>query len=225
VEKNVFRVSSLHKLNLLALSLLAPSACLLLSSVPVSAQDAQPSLADVARQARKDKEKEKPAAPAKAVITEDNIGGASGTAAISSGLAAPNLSAKPGSSESPWVKLRATETALDRLDSLDRAQLAQLVLKGNEDFPARRDWEYKLFSAKVSYVTRSRQLIDAMKQVLIDMESLQSEGGGKIDASDPRAQELAARAQQIAKLTNGTETTFQAVMTEGQTLAHQAKPR
>jgi hypothetical protein len=159
------------------------------------------------------------------VITEDNIGGSSGTAGISSGLAAPNLSAKPGSSESPWVKLRATETALDRLDSLDRAQLAQLVLKGNEDFPGRRDWEYKLFSAKVSYVTRSRQLIDAMKQVLIDMEALQSEGGGKIDASDPRAQELAARAQQIAKLTNGTETTFQAVMTEGQTLAHQAKPR
>jgi hypothetical protein len=208
------------------LSFLAALASFLVSSVPAHAQDVQPSVADAARQARKDKDKmkDKDAAAPKTVITEDSIsaGGASGVVAPS--LAAPDLSGKSGSTDSPWAKLRATEVALDRLASLDRAQLSQIVLKSTEDFPGRHDWENKLFSAKVTYVNRSRQLIEAMKQVLTDMEALQSEGQGKIDPNDPRAQELAGRAQQVVKLTNGTESAFQGIMAEGQALARQAQP-
>jgi len=217
----------LLKLSKRELSFLAVLACFLLSSLAARAQDAQPSVADAARQARKDKgkEKDKTAASTKAVITEDNMISAAGGSGIAApSLAAPDLSGKADATNDPWSKLRDTEVALDRLASLDRAQLAQLVLKGTEDFPGRRDWEYKLFSAKLSYVARSRQLIEAMKQVLADMEFLQSENHGKIDASDPRAQELAGRAQQIVKLTTDTEKAFQGVMAEGQTVARQAKP-
>ena len=206
------------------LSFLAALACFLVSSVPAHAQDAQPSVADAARQTRKDKMKDKTAPAPKTVITEDSIsaGGASGVAAPS--LAAPDLSGKPGSTDGPWAKLRATEVALDRLASFDRAQLSEIVLKSTEDFPGRHDWENKLFSAKMAYVNRSRQLIEAMKQVLTDMEALQAEGQGKIDPNDPRAQELAGRAQQVVKLTNGTESAFQGIMAEGQALARQAQP-
>lgn len=197
------------------------------------AQEEQPSVADAARQARKDKddkdkdkEKDKTAAPGKTVITEDNISASGGTTALSSSLAAPDLSAKPGSGDSPWAKLRATETVLDRLDSLDRTQLAQVVLKGDtSEFPGRHDWENKLFSAKVSYVTRSRQLIEGMKQILTDLESLRFQDQGKTAPDDPRLQELTQKATQIAQLTARTEAAFQAVVTEGETLARQGKHR
>jgi hypothetical protein len=216
----------LRSLRVPKLSFLAALACFLVSSVAAHAQEAQPSVADAARQARKgkDKMKEKDAAAPKTVITEDSISASGASAVAAPSLAAPDLSGKPGSTDSPWAKLRNTEVALDRLASFDRAQLSQIVLKSTEDFPGRHDWENKLFSAKVAYVNRSRQLIEAMKQVLTDMEALQSEGQGKIDPNDPRAQELAGRAQQIVKLTNGTESAFQGIMAEGQALARQAQP-
>lgn len=218
----------LLKSSMRKLSFLAMVACCLMASRPVGAQDAQPSVADAARQARKDKgkEKDKTAGSAKAVITDDNMSSAGGGSGVGGpGLAAPDLSGKADATDNPWAKLRETEVALDRLASLDRTQLAQLVLKSSEDFPGRRDWEYKLFAAKVSYVGRSRQLVEAMKQALTEMESLQSQSHGKIDPNDPRAQELGARAQQIMKLTVDTEAAFQAVVNEGQTLAHPGKPR
>lgn len=216
----------LRRLRLRKLSFLFVLAWLVALPAALRAQDEQPSVADAARQARKDKEKDKTAAPTKTVITEDNLSASGETTALSSGLAAPDLSAKPGSSDSPWAKLRVTETVLDRLDSLDRAQLAQVVLKGDtSEFPGRHDWENKLFSAKVSYVTRSRQLIDGMKQILTDLESLRFQDQGKTAPDDPRLQELTQKATQIAQLTARTEAAFQAVVTEGETLARQAKHR
>jgi hypothetical protein len=215
------------KFGLRNLGLLFTLAWLITPPAALRAQDEQPSVADAARQARKDKDKEKDKAAAKAkpVITEDSLASGNGAATMPSKLVAPDLSAKQGGSDNPWTKLHASEVAIDRLASLDRAQLGQLVLKNADDFPGRRDWETKLFSAKVSYVARSRQLIEAMKQVLVDMDTLQTEGHGKIESDDPRAQELAGRAAQIVKLTNSTETNFQAVMAEGQTLQRQAGPR
>jgi hypothetical protein len=221
VEATVVWKSSIRRL-----SFFVVLACFLMGSFSARAQDAQPSVADAARQARKGKEKDKTAGSAKAVITDDNMSSAGGGSGVGGpGLAAPELSGKADATDNPWAKLRETEVALDRLASLDRTQLAQLVLKSSEDFPGRRDWEYKLFSAKVSYVGRSRQLVEAMKQALTEMESLQSQSHGKIDPNDPRAQELGARAQQIMKLTVDTEAAFQAVVGEGQSLAHPGKPR
>jgi hypothetical protein len=225
VEAIVLRKLSLRKFLVVLVWFVALPATL-------RAQEEQPSVADAARQARKDKdkdkekEKDKTAAPAKTVITEDNISASGGTTALSSSLAAPDLSAKPGSNDSPWAKLLATETVLDRLDSLDRTQLAQVVLKGDtSEFPGRHDWENKLFSAKVSYVTRSRQLIEGMKQILTDLESLRFQDQGKTAPDDPRLQELTQKATQIAQLTARTEAAFQAVVTEGETLARQEKHR
>ncbi len=73
----------LRKLRLRKLSFLALFGGLLASSAVVRAQDAQPSVADAARQARKDKDKN--GAPAKTIVTEDSI--ASGTVAGSAKLA------------------------------------------------------------------------------------------------------------------------------------------
>jgi hypothetical protein len=93
-------------------------------------------------------------------------------------------------------------------------------LNGNTaGFPNRADWEEKLYSAKGIYVQRSRQLIAAMKQVLADMEALQSSGQGKIADNDPRVQTLTRKSQQIMQLAARTESAFQSVITEGQNLA------
>jgi hypothetical protein len=192
------------------------------------AQDAaQPSVADAARAARKDKDKakDKDAAAPKTVITDENLSAGVGTAPASSKLAdaIPSAGGPSGSSSSlvpAWARLQATEASLDRLEPLGPTELARTVLNGNTAaFPNRGDWEEKLYSAKGIYVQRSRQLIAAMKQVLADMEALQSGGQGKIADNDPRVQTLTRKSQQIIQLAARTESAFQSVITEGQNLA------
>lgn len=204
------------------------------SPAPAHAQDAQqPSVADAARAARKDKAKDKDAAAPKTVITDENLAAGVGTgpAPTSSKLAdaAPSLGGPSGPSSSldpAWARLQATEASLDRLEPLGRSELAQTVLNGKTaDFPNRSDWEEKLYAAKGIYVQRSRQLIAAMKQVLADMEALQSNGQGKIADNDPRVQALTRKSQQIMQLAARTEAAFQSVVTEGQNLALQPPAR
>jgi hypothetical protein len=214
------------------LSFLAVLAWFSASAVAVRAQDQQPqpSLADAARQARKDKDKN--AAAPKTVITEDNLASGAGVSAApgpaSSKLgdatpAAANGSGKSSSLDGAWAGLQATQASLDHLEPLSRAELAQTVLHGNTaDFPGRSEWEDKLFSAKGVYISRSRQLIETMKQTLANMDSLQSGEPGKIAPNDPRVQELSRKAQQIMQLAARTENAFQAVVKEGQNLALQA---
>ena len=210
----------------------------LASSVPARAQDApQPSVADAARAARKDKDKDKPKdeiTPAqKTVITDENLSVGVGTtpASASSKLAdaIPSAGGSSGSSSSldpAWARLQATEASLDRLEPLGPTELSKTVLNGNTaSFPNRGDWEEKLYSAKGIYIQRSRQLIAAMKQVLADMEALQSSGQGKIADNDPQVQALTRKSQQIMQLAARTESAFQSVITEGQDLALQAPPR
>jgi hypothetical protein len=215
----------LRKLKLRKLSFLALSGGLLASSAVVRAQDAQPSVADAARQARKDKDKN--GAPAKTIVTEDSI--ASGTVAGSAKLAdtrAPVVSGKSGSLDGAWARLQATEASLDRLEPLGPSELAQTVLNGNTTpFANRAEWEEKLYAAKGIYVQRSHQLIEAMKQVLTNMESLQSSGQGKIADNDPRVQALTRKSQQIMQLAARTEAAFQSLITEGQNLSLQTPPR
>jgi len=206
------------------LSFLAVLAWFLASSAPVRAQDQQPSLADAARQARKDKDKN--AAPSKTVITDENLSAGAAVASAKLGDATPaaaNASGKSSSLDGARAGLDATEASLDHLEPLGRAELAQTVLNGNTaDFPNRSEWEDKLFAAKGAYVARSRQLIEAMKQTLANMDSLQSGEQGKIAPDDPRVQTLSRKAQQIMQLAARTENAFQAVVKEGQNLALQA---
>ncbi len=217
------------KLALRRLSLLSACGCFLAASAPIRAQDApQPSVADAARAARKDKDKpkDKDAPSSKTVITDENL---AAPASSKSGDAAGGATAASGRSSSldpAWARLQATEASLDRLEPLGRSELSQTVLNGNAaDFPNRGEWEEKLYSAKGIYVQRSRQLIGAMKQVLADMEALQSGGQGKIADNDPRAQALIRKTQQIMQLAARTEAAFQSVVTEGQNLALQAPRR
>jgi hypothetical protein len=234
------------------LSFLAVLACFLVSSVPVRAQDAsqdaqQPSVADAARQARKDKDKDKAkdkdAAASKTVITDENlsagtsanVGAGSGASAGSGSASSKSSNATAGAASSPgmsrsfeeaYERLEATEASLDHLEPMGRAELSQTVLHGNTaDFPNRSDWEEQLYAAKGIYVQRSRQLIAAMKQVFADMDALQSGGQGKVADNDPRVQALTRKAQQIMQLAGRTEAAFQSVVSQGQTLAQQAPPR
>ena len=116
------------------MSFLALLAWVLIPSTPGYAQD-QPSLGDVARQARKDKEKN--AAQPKRVITDDNLPSSKplgGLGDLGSSKNAGDGIAMARGSEA----LDRAETALNKLDPLDRATLAKAALLDNDvDFPNR----------------------------------------------------------------------------------------
>lgn len=224
----------LSKPTLRQLGFASALACFLASPPPAHAQDAQPSVADAARAARKDKDKSKvkDAPTSKNVVTDENLSAGVGSSAapssskLSGGTSpADGPSGRSTSLDPAWARLQATEASLDRVEPLGRAEVAQTVLNGNTaDFPNRAAWEEKLYSAKGMYVQRSRQLIAAMKQVLADMETLQSGGQGKIADNDPRVQALTRKSQQIMQLAARTEAAFQSVVTEGQNLSLQSAP-
>ena len=149
----------LRKLNLLV--------ALLWSVVPwvaVCGQEQQPSLGDVARQARKDKEKN--AGTPRKVITEDNLPSSKALSGLS------DLGGSQGSDgESAMAKglaaIDKVEATLDKLDPLDRSTLAKAALLGNDvAFPDRRVWEDKLYSAKQQYVSHGRELMREVRRIL-----------------------------------------------------------
>jgi hypothetical protein len=229
------------------LSFLAALVCAAILCAPGYAQDQQQSLGDVARQARKDKDKDKDksAAKPKTVYTEDTLGGgksgselglgvlptlkttsdsgagaapASGAAASSGNLNPSSMVPGAGGNGDPvaaaYEGIDQAEGALNRLEPMDRATLAKTALEGNDaDFPGRRAWEEKLFAAKQVYVSRSRQLLQQMQGLMNSAQSGSSQ------------QELLNRAQVLQQAATQTESAFKAVITEGQDLAKQAKPR
>ena len=204
------------------MSFLALLAWVLIPSTPGYAQD-QPSLGDVARQARKDKEKN--AAQPKRVITDDNLPSSKplgGLGDLGSSKNAGDGIAMARGSEA----LDRAETALNKLDPLDRATLAKAALLDNDvDFPNRPRWEDKLYSAKQQYVSHGHELFQQMRQIMADVQSLQSSQGGqrKLSSDDPRAQELLRRLQEIVQDAVRTENAYQSVVMEGWDLAKQAK--
>ena len=199
--------------------------CFLISSFSGQAQDPQPSLADVARQTRKDKEKN--ASRPKTVITNEGLPSSSGLA----GLTAAEQGASPNSGTGdPLAQARAgfdqAQSELNKLDGMDRATLAKTVLRDNDiQFPNRRSWEDRLFAAKNHYVSHGRELIVELQQILGELQSLkQAQDGAKLSSSDPRAQQMKQRLQQIVQDAAATEQSYRAIVLEGQDLAKQAKP-
>ena len=180
----------------------------------------QPSLADVARQARKDREKN--AAKPKTVITDESMSSSQGL----SGMAG-DLGGSQGGVDSPAMakalaKVEEAETGLRKLESLDRATLAKVLLLDNDvDFPNRRAWEDKLYAAKEHYVSHEGQLITELKQILAQVQSWQTQG--KLDPKDPRAQQMKSRLVEIVQDAIRTEQDYRAVVMEGWDLAKQAK--
>lgn len=193
-------------------------------TMPSYAQDqAQPSLGDLARQIRKDKEKN--ATQPKTVITDDNMPSSKALTGLG------DLGSSQGSGDGSKIAnalagLDKAEAALNKLDPLDRATLAKAALLDNDvDFPNRRNWEDKLYAAKEQYVSHGRELFHEMRQILADVQSMQATQGGqgKLNPNDPRAQQLLRRVQEILQDAVRTESAYQGVVMEGWDRAKQAK--
>lgn len=189
------------------------------SQDPAQAQP-QPSLGDVARQARKDKEKN--AAKPKTVITDENMPSNQGLTGMEGDLSGSQGGVDSGRMAKSLAKLQEAEAGLKRLAAVDRATLAKGVLLDNDvDFPNRRAWEDKLYGAKEHYVSHEGELIVEMRQIVAQMQSLQSQG--KVDPKDPRAQQMKTRLAEIVQDALRTEQDYRAVVMEGWDLAKQAK--
>ena len=204
------------------MSFLVPVVWLLIPLTPAFSQD-QPSLGDVARQARKDKEKN--ATKPKTVITDDDLPSTKGLSGL--GDLASSQAAGGGSKiDQALSRITEAEASLKQLDALDRATLAKAVLLDNDvDFPNRRNWEDKLYAAKDRYVSHERELIVELKQIVREIQSSRaSDGGqGKLDPNSPRGQQLKQRLQEIIQDALRTEQVYRAVVMEGWDLAKQAK--
>jgi len=193
-------------------------------SAPSQAQDqtqqqppSQPSLAEVARQARKDKEKN--VSKAKAVVTDDNL-------ADSVGLGGVSIVGGDDKLAQAMSKVDEAEANLKQLDALDRSALAKAVLAENDvDFPGRRNWEDKLFAEKQRYVSHQRELITGMRQVVRQIQDMEAASGpqGKLDPNNPQVKQVKQRLADITQDATRTEQSYRAVVTEGTDLAKKAK--
>ncbi len=209
-----------------SLAFIAVLASALAVSAVVRAQDASsssPSLGDLARQAQKDKEKDKANKPSAKVLTNDDLpsssGGVSGALGGGIGQAAQlPPGSKSGADPTPAEKLAMMEIVLDRLEALDRATLVRTALNGHDvDFPGRAKWEERLIAAKEAYVVQARELIQKARQIIASADGLK----GNQDPNDPRVKELSAKLQGLARDAVRTDSALQAVMIEGRDLAAQ----
>lgn len=205
---------------LLWLALLATSGYAQDQSQDPAQVQPQPSLADVARQARKDKEKN--AAKSKTVITDENMSSSQGLTGMAGNIGGPQGGVDSGGMAKALAKVEEAEAGLGKLESLDRATLAKAVLLNNDvDFPNRHAWEDKLYAAKEHYVSREGQLFGDLKQILAQVQSLQSQG--KLDPKDHRAQQMKTRLEEIVQDALRTEQDYRAVVMEGWDMAKQSK--
>ena len=189
------------------------------SQDPVQPQP-QPSLADVARQARKDKEKN--ASKPKTVITDENMPSSQGLTGIGGDLGSSQGGVNSDAMAKALAKVEEAEAGLKKLESLNRSTLAKAILLDNDvDFPNRRAWEDKLYAAKEHYVSHEGGLIVELKQIVAQVQTMQ--GQGKIDPKDPRAQQMKTRLVEIIQDAVRTEQDYRAVVMEGWDLAKQAK--
>jgi hypothetical protein len=201
-----------------SLSLIAACALTLAFSAPGRGQDS-PSLCDVARQAQKDKANKPPAK----VITNDDMasssGGIASTPAGGSGrVVQPGSASNPSSIQSPAQGLEMLQSALDHLDSLDRATLATDVLEGNDNnFPGRAKWEEKLFAAKQTFVSQTRALLQKARQLTTSAEGIKDAE----DPNDPRVKNLGSKLDQLVQQAQQNSAAFQSVVSEGKGLAAQ----
>ena len=180
----------------------------------------QPSLADVARQARKDREKN--TAKPKTVITDENMPSSKGLTGLAGDFGGSQGGVDSAAMAKALAKVQEAETGLRQLASLDRATLAKAILLDNDvGFPTRRAWEDKLYDAKEHYVTREGQLIGELKQILAQVQSWQTQG--RLDPNDPRARQMKSRLVEIVQDAVRTEQDYRSVVMEGWDLAKQAK--
>jgi hypothetical protein len=203
--------------------LFAAIAYFLVSPPPGSAQEQQ-SLGDVARQARK--EKEKNATKPKAVITNEGLPSSSGLTALAGGDADtfPNSSTGDVMSQA-MSRFQEAESQLKKLQGWDRAKLAKAVLMENDiQFPNRQAWEDRFYAAKEQYVSHGFELIAEIRQIMAQLQTLkEAQGGAKLSPNDPQVQRMKQRLQEIVQEAVRTEQAYRAIIMEGWDLAKQTK--
>ncbi|HWX38359.1 MAG TPA: hypothetical protein VNY09_03905 [Candidatus Sulfotelmatobacter sp.] len=202
-----------------SLTLAAASTLALIFSLPAHGQDS-PSLGDLARQAQKDKDKDKANKPAAKVFTNDNMPSGGASAVLGAVLEGGSGSAAPGqagANASPAEKLAELDRFVDQVATVDRATLVRNVLKekSNVDFPGRAAWEQRLFTARDTYVLQARAVLQKARQILASADSLK----GSQDPNDPRVKEVNAGLQAFARDAVQTDAGFVAVINEGRDLA------
>src|ERR1700733_9011344 len=177
-----------------------------------------PSLADIARQAQKDKANKPPVK----VVTNDDIPSRPASSASPAGpgrVMQSEAGAKSDEVQSPEQGLEKLQSVVDQLDSMDRATLVSNALDGNEaNFPGRAKWEEKLFAAKQTLASQTR----AVLQKATELEAAAQGMKDIQDPNDPRAKSFGAKLQQLVQESQQNSATFQAVITEGKELAAQA---
>jgi hypothetical protein len=188
-------------------------------SFPAQAQDS-PSLGDLAKQAQRDKDKDKAAKPAAKVFTNDDMPSSSGGAmgAFGGGIA-PAAQGPAGANLSPAEKLAQLEKIVGAVESLDKATLVRTALKEKSgvDFPGRAAWEQRLLSARDTYVVQVRSVLQKAREIVASADSLK----GTKDPNDPRVKEVNARLQDLIRDAVQTDAGMQAVIMEGRDLASQ----
>ena len=187
-----------------------------------SQAETPPSLGDIARQARKDKEKN--ANKPKTIITEDALASSKSLSGLGD-LGSTQPAGDSAALSKALSRLEEAESQLNKLDALDRATLAKAVLMDNDvDFPSRRNWEDRLYTEKQHYVSRERELIVEVKKAAAQVEAWKgSQGGQKLNPNDPRVQQLKSRVAEIIQDALRTEQDYRAVVMEGWDLAKQAQ--
>jgi hypothetical protein len=204
--------------------LFAAFSSFLLSPLPGSAQEQPQSLGDIARQARKDNEKN--STKPKTVITNDDSPSSSALGGLANGSAdaSPNSAAGDVMSQA-MARFNEAESELKKLEGLDRATLAKAVLMENDvQFPNRQAWESRLYAAKEHYVSHGFELITEIRQIMAQLQSMKdAQGGAKLSPNDPHVQQMKQRLQDIVQDAVRTEQAYRAVVMEGWDLAKQAK--
>lgn len=181
----------------------------------------QASLADVARQARKDKEKN--TAKVKTVITDEDMPSSKGLGGLAGDLGSSQSGVNSDALAKALAKVEEAEAGLKKVDSLDRVTLAKAVLLDNDvDFPNRRAWEDKLYAEKGHYVSHELELITELRQIVTQVQSSQN-AQGKLDPNDARVRQLKNRIAEIIQDSLRTEQSYRSVVMEGWDLAKQAK--
>lgn len=200
------------------LSLFAAFSLVLIVGLPGRAQDS-PSLGDLARQAQKDKEKDKASKPAAKVFTNDDMPSSAGIAGAAFGGGMGQAGAG-GANLTPAQQLAQLDAVVNKVESLDKATLVRNVLKDKSDvnFPGRATWEQRLMAAKAVYVEQSRALLQKARQIVASADNLKNAQ----DPNDPRVKEIAAKLQDLSRDAVQTNAGLQAVIIEGQDLASQA---
>jgi hypothetical protein len=198
------------------MSLVAVSALALMFSLPAHAQDASPSLGDLARQAQKDKEKaNKPVA--KVFTNEDMPSSGVGASAVLGSGSGAAASGPVGANLSPAEQLAQLDAIVNKVESVDKATLIRNVLKDKSDvnFPGRAAWEQRLFAARDTYVMQARSVLEKARQIVASADSLK----GTQDPNDPRVKEVSAKLQTLVRDAVQTDAGLRAVIIEGHDLA------